>query len=148
MAATRIRDNQRFLLIVAVVVLAALIGVGFVSRRGGPAVAAIPTSTTAPATGTSDALAPTVQVVIEALGDVHVDVTVDGEPKGTVVLREGETASYAGLVAVHRRGRRRRCVLADRRRRASSARPAGTGAPWEGTYEVGVAAPDEEEPSA
>ena len=63
MAATRIRDNQRFLLIVAVVVLAALIGVGFVSRRGGPAVAAIPTTTTAATGGTEDAVAPTVEVV-------------------------------------------------------------------------------------
>jgi len=149
MAATRIRDNQRFLLIVAVVVLAALIAVGFVSRRGGPAVAAIPTSAAlpAPAGGTADALAPSVRVVIEALGDVHVDVTVDDEPKGSVVLREGETASYAGLASV--------TLAADDGAAfwltvdgEELGAPGRDGRPWEGTFEVGAVVADEGEPSA
>jgi len=142
MAATRIRDNQRFLLIVAVVVLAALIGGGFVSRRGGPAVAAIPTSTTAATGGTDDAVAPTVEVVIDALNDVHLEVTVDGEPKGEVVLREGEMASYSGLASVTLAADDGGAfwLTVDGEPRGA---PGKDGRPWEGTFEV-----QEEEPSA
>jgi hypothetical protein len=92
MMATRIRDNQRFLLIVAVVVLAAMVGVGFVSRRGGPDVAAIGTSV--PSAG--DPAPVSVQVVIDALGVVRVQVDVDGEDQGVVRMREGETLAYSG----------------------------------------------------
>ncbi len=97
MAATRIRDNQKFLLIVAVVVLFAMIGVGFVSRRGGPAVAAIPTATDP---SSLEATPPTVEVVLDALDDVRVRVVVDGEDQGIVRLHEGETLSHSGTERV------------------------------------------------
>ncbi|HYJ61511.1 MAG TPA: hypothetical protein VE032_08625, partial [Actinomycetota bacterium] len=69
------------------------------------------------------------------------------EPKGTVVLREGEMASYAGLVSVHLAaddgGAFWLTVDGD-----ELGPPGRDGRPWEGTYEVGAAPPDEEEPSA
>src|SRR5512132_2893928 len=49
LAASRIRDNQRFLLVAAAVVLVALIAVGVVSRSGAPAPATIDTPTGAAA---------------------------------------------------------------------------------------------------
>ena len=46
LAAARIRDNQRFLLIAAAIILIAAVAVGIVSRGGAPPPATIPTATT------------------------------------------------------------------------------------------------------
>lgn len=99
MAATRIRDNQRFLLIAAAIVLLVLIAVGFVSRRGGPDVA-VPETSTDPSTSLDVTLPSTVEVVVVATGDVALEVTVDGQPQEPVVLREDEVATYSGLESV------------------------------------------------
>jgi len=45
LAASRVRDNQKFLLVAAAVVLVALIGFGLVSRDGAPPAGAITTPT-------------------------------------------------------------------------------------------------------
>ena len=63
LAASRIRDNQKFLLVAATVVLVALIFVGLVSRGGAPPPAALPTSTSTTAVGVGTA---SIDVAIEA----------------------------------------------------------------------------------
>jgi cytoskeletal protein RodZ len=94
MAATRIRDNQRFLLIAAAIVLVSLIGVGLVSRRGGPDTATLATSsvpaTFAPATPSS-----TLEVSIHATGQVQIDAVIDGVAEEPVTLRPREVVSYS-----------------------------------------------------
>lgn len=100
MAATRMRDNQRFLLIAAAVVLLGLIAVGFVSRRGGPAVAEISGATRSGVASTASGLPPTVEVVVVATDDVTLEVVVDGEPSEPLALRGGEVATYSGLATV------------------------------------------------
>ena len=97
-AATRFRDNQKFLLIAAAVVLVALISVGMVSRGGAPA-AVLPSgdaksAAVAPASPSADA--PTIDVTIVASNRVEVSAVVDGDLQGTVTLRPGEVVSYAG----------------------------------------------------
>jgi hypothetical protein len=131
MAATRIRDNQRFLLIVAVVVLVALIGVGFVSRRGGPAVATIPTSVSPPAA----VLPASVQVMLDAIGDVRVRVVVDGEDQGILRLRDGETLSYSGTerVSVEAGNGGALTVTVDGEPLGV---PGNAGEPWSATFEA------------
>jgi hypothetical protein len=93
-AATRIRDNQRFLLIAAAIVLASLIAVGLVSRRGGPDTATLATSSIpvsfAPATPSS-----TLEVSIRATGQVQVGAVVDGVAQEAVTLRPREVVSYS-----------------------------------------------------
>src|SRR5207249_5711282 len=92
-AATRIRDNQRFLLIAAAIVLVSLIGVGLVSRKGGPA-AAIPTPAV-PATFAATTAPATVDVSVHATGAVEVTAVVDGVAQEPVTLRPRETVSYS-----------------------------------------------------
>ncbi len=97
MAAARIRDNQRFLLIAAVVVLVALVSVGLVSRRGAPEVAQIPIESPSPtAESLQTSNGTTVDVVLNAGAEVDVSATIDGVPEETVTLRPGEIVSYSG----------------------------------------------------
>lgn len=91
MAATRIRDNQRFLLIAAAVVLVALIAVGLVSRRAAPPAATMASQ----ASLTSSPPPRSVEVSVVALTGVEVSAVVDGEAQDAVTLREGEVLSYA-----------------------------------------------------
>ena len=89
-AATRIRDNQRFLLLGAATLVLLLLLFGLVARdRGAPAPAAIPTN--APPTAS---VSSTIDAVLVALRPVEVTVTVDGVPE-TRDMEEGETLSFS-----------------------------------------------------
>ena len=89
-AATRIRDNQRFLLVGAATIVLLLLLFGLVARdRGAPAPAAIPTSAPPTATVTS-----TIDAVLVAQRSAEVTVTVDGAVE-THEMEEGETLSFS-----------------------------------------------------
>jgi cytoskeleton protein RodZ len=92
LAASRIRDNQKFLLIAAAVVLIALIAVGLVSRGGATPEAAIetPSPGAAPPTSTGS---PGVDVVVRATGPVEVTAVIDGAAQDPTALRPGESMS-------------------------------------------------------
>jgi Helix-turn-helix domain len=88
-AATRVRDNQRFLLIAAAAVIFVLIVFGLLSRDH-----AAPTAATIVAETPS--LAPTDQsfdATLMAEGPTHVTVTVDGEAT-TYAMAKGEVRSF------------------------------------------------------
>jgi Helix-turn-helix domain len=91
LAASRIRDNQKFLLIAAAVVLVALIAVGIVSRGGAPAPATIETPTARGTVPTSVTPTTTVDVRITATGPVEVTAVIDGTEQGPTILRPGES---------------------------------------------------------
>jgi cytoskeletal protein RodZ len=136
-AASRIRDNQRFLLIAAAIVLISLIGVGLVSRKGGPAAATIP-SPAVPATFAATGAPATVEVALHATGQVEVTAVVDGVAQAPVTLRPREVVSYSatdqlelsaddgGLVKLSVGG-------------VALGKPGELGAPWSQTF---VATPD------
>ncbi|HJR97051.1 MAG TPA: helix-turn-helix domain-containing protein [Actinomycetota bacterium] len=89
-AATRIRDNQRFLLLGAAVLVALLLIFGLVARdRGAPAPAEIPT--TAPA---APSIASTIDAVLVAQRPVAITAVVDGVPE-VHQMEEGETLSFS-----------------------------------------------------
>ncbi len=89
-AATRIRDNQRFLLVGAATIVLLLLLFGLVARdRGAPAPAAIPTGAPPTATVTS-----TIDAVLVAQRSTEVTVTVDGAVE-THEMEEGETLSFS-----------------------------------------------------
>jgi cytoskeleton protein RodZ len=90
LAASRVRDNQRFLLVAAAVVLIALIAVGLVSRSGAPEAATIDSPSVATASA-SLAAATTVDVTITATGPVDVTATIDGATQEPTTLRPGES---------------------------------------------------------
>jgi cytoskeletal protein RodZ len=94
-AATRVRDNQRFLLVAAAVVLLTLVAVGLVSRRAAPPPAAMPTETPTPRVETASESS--IDVALTATAEVEVSAIVDGEPLEPVVLRPGEVVSYTAL---------------------------------------------------
>src|SRR5262245_49733790 len=91
LAASRVRDNQKFLLVAAAVVLIALIAVGLVSRSGAPEAATIdsPSGAAAP----TSAAPTTVDVTITATGPVEVGAVIDGASQPPTTLRPGETIS-------------------------------------------------------
>jgi cytoskeletal protein RodZ len=91
LAAARIRDSQRFFLVLAAVVLVSLVGVGFVSRGGAPAAADLDSVTPTPA-APSPAM---VEAIVEAIGPVDVTATVDDATANALSLQEGETVSFA-----------------------------------------------------
>ncbi len=88
-AATRIRDNQRLLIFVALTVLLVAVVFGFVSRKN-PAPAPAPLSTVAapPDNGRQ------IVVAMTALKDVQVTVTTDGTP-ATYQLQKDEERSFS-----------------------------------------------------
>jgi hypothetical protein len=89
-AATRIRDNQRFLLVGAAVLVGLLLLLGLVARDfGAPAPAAIPASAPPPAS-----VASTIDAVLVAQRPVEVSVTVDGALQ-THTMEEGEILSFS-----------------------------------------------------
>jgi cytoskeleton protein RodZ len=89
-AATRIRDNQRFLLLGAATVLVLLLLFGLLSRdRGAPTPAALPTTTSPTPAGTA-----TIDAVLIAQRPVEVTVTVDGATE-SLAMEEGETRSFS-----------------------------------------------------
>ena len=92
LAASRIRDNQKFLLVAAAVVLIGLIAVGLVSRGGATPEATIET----PSFGVSSSSAseaPGVEVVVTATGPVEVTAVIDGAAQDPTTLRPGESMS-------------------------------------------------------
>jgi cytoskeleton protein RodZ len=91
-AATRIRDNQRFLLVAAASILVILVAFGLLSRgEAAPPKAEIPAGTLSPAPND-----PTIRVVVVARSDVVVESVADGAP-GSYTLRPGETITLEAL---------------------------------------------------
>jgi cytoskeletal protein RodZ len=92
LAASRVRDNQKFLLVAAAVILVALIGFGLVSRNGAPPAGAISTPSFVPSSGVSSP-ATSVDVVVTAIAPVQVTAVVDGAAQDPTTLRPGESVS-------------------------------------------------------
>ena len=93
LAASRIRDNQRFLLVAAAVVLVGLIAVGLVSRGGATPEATIETPSFGVVTSPTGSAAPGVEVVVTATGPVEVTAVIDGAAQDPTTLRPGESMS-------------------------------------------------------
>lgn len=128
-AATRIRDNQRFLLLGAALLVLLLLLFGLVARdRGAPAPAAIAT-TAAP---TAVAPATTIDAVLVAQRAVEITVAVDGAAE-TRDMEEGETLSFSAdeeLVVSVADGGAVRITVAGRDLGA----PGELGEPWTETF--------------
>jgi cytoskeleton protein RodZ len=91
-AASRIRDNQRFLLIVAVSILLILVAFGLLARgAAAPEPATIPAVTPSPAPDDF-----TIRAVLVASGEVGVDAEADGVVT-SFTLRPGETRTLLAL---------------------------------------------------
>jgi hypothetical protein len=91
LAASRIRDNQRFLLVAAAVVLVALIAVGVVSRGGATPPAAIETPSPGTGTPTTPTESPGIDVVVVSTDPVEVTAVIDGAAQDPTTLRPGES---------------------------------------------------------
>jgi len=91
LAASRVRDNQRFLLVAAAVVLIALIAVGLVSRGGAPEAATIATPTTTSGLAAVSSAPPGIDVTITATAPVEVTAVIDGAAQEPTTLRPGES---------------------------------------------------------
>ena len=88
-AATRIRDNQRFMVFLAGTVLVIAVVFGFVSRgHSAPAPATLPTVAAQPAP-----LDREIDAVVQAIADVRVSVTVDGVDS-SFDMGAGETRTF------------------------------------------------------
>ena len=132
LAASRIRDNQKFLLVAAAVVLIALIAVGLVSRGGAPPAASIETPSTSAVVSASSSAAG-VDVTVVATAPVEVAATIDGASQAPTTLRPGEsialmeteelvvTATDGGAITVTVDGR-------------DAGVPGRKGQPWTETY--------------
>lgn len=91
-AASRIRDNQRFLLLAAVSILLILLALGLLSRgAAAPEPARIPAATASPVPED-----PAIRVVLVSRGEVGVDSVVDGV-SSSFSLQPGETRSLVAL---------------------------------------------------
>jgi cytoskeletal protein RodZ len=140
LAAARIRDNQRFLLLAASVVLLAAVAVGIVAHGGAPKPAAIPTATApfvapTPATG--------VGVTVQATAGVEITAESDGGLQQTVSLGPGESISFMAsdrLVLSTSDGGAVTIVLNGH----DLGVPGTSGEPWSHTF----AAPDSQAPAS
>lgn len=91
-AASRIRDNQRFLLVAAVSILLILLAFGLLSRgAAAPPAGVIPLATSSPVPED-----PTIRVVVVAHDDLRVASEADGVA-ATQMLRPGETITLVAL---------------------------------------------------
>jgi cytoskeletal protein RodZ len=91
-AASRIRDNQRFLLIAAASILLVLLAFGLLSRgEAAPPAAVIPSTTASPIPDE-----PTIRAVLSARGDVTVESEADGVST-SYDMRPGETITLVAL---------------------------------------------------
>ena len=89
MAASRIRDNQLLMILLAGTVLAVAVVFGLLSRgHSAPEPATLPTVAAEP-----DPLDQQIDAVVEAVGDVGVTVTADGV-ESTFALQVGETRTF------------------------------------------------------
>ncbi len=90
MAATRIRDNQRLMVFLAGTVLVVAVVFGLLSRgHSAPAPASLPTVAADP-----DPLDRSIDAVVEAVGDVGVNVSIDGV-ESTYEMGAGETRTFS-----------------------------------------------------
>ena len=91
-AASRIRDNQQFLLVASASILLILLAFGLLSRgESAPPQAVIPADTSSPVP--SD---PTIRVVVVARSDVAIESAADGAAS-LYALRPGETLTLVAL---------------------------------------------------
>lgn len=91
-AASRIRDNQRFLLVAATSILLVLLAFGLLSRgESAPPKAVIPADVASPVP--TD---PTIRVVVVARNEVALDADADGIT-ASYALRPGETITLVAL---------------------------------------------------
>ena len=141
MAAARIRDNQRFLLVAALVVLIALVAVGLVSRGGAAPAAAIATESP-PGVGVPSAVASgrSVDVVLTAGAEVQVSAVIDGVPQQAVTMRPDEVVSYSGdrEVTVSASDGGAISVMVNGRDLGA---PGSVGRPWTDTYAFDAGSP-------
>ncbi|HEY6567428.1 MAG TPA: helix-turn-helix transcriptional regulator [Actinomycetota bacterium] len=134
-AATRIRDNQRLLIVVALSLLGLLLLFGLVSRdHGAPPAAAIASTSPAPVSP-----APTIDAVLLALRPVSVTVGVDGIEE-THEMAEDESLSFSaanGLVITIADGGSVHLTVDGRDMGA----PGEPGSEWTMTFSFGVEEP-------
>jgi hypothetical protein len=91
-AATRIRDNQRFLLVAAASILLVLLAFGLLSRgSAAPPAAEIPDTTASPIPDD-----PTIRAVLVSRGDVSIEAEADGV-SSSYEVRPGETLTLVAL---------------------------------------------------
>ena len=139
LAASRVRDNQKFLLVAAAVILIALIGFGLVSRNGAPPAGAITTPSFVPASGAASPDAG-VAVVVTATAPVQVSAVIDGAAQDPATLRPGESVSLIATeqlqVSVDDGGA---VELSINGRDAGT--PGRAGKPWSQTYTPEAASP-------
>jgi cytoskeletal protein RodZ len=133
LAASRIRDNQKFLLVAAAVILLGLIAVGLVSRGGATPAATIETPSLGFVSSPDVSEAPGVEVVVTATGPVEVTAVIDGAAQDPTTLRPGESISLRATdelrLAADDGGAIRLTV--DGRDRGVAGR---RGQPWSATY--------------
>jgi helix-turn-helix protein len=132
LAATRIRDNQRFLLVVALTLLGVLVAVGIVGlRTSAPPPADVPASASQPATTRIN----TVDVVLVGLRETDARVVVDGVDEA-FSLQAGEKRSFQGdrTVSLFLQDASAVEVTVDGSRADTRA---GGRVPWCATYEAG-----------
>lgn len=92
MAAARIRDNQKFLLVAAASLLGILLAVGLLARDNGtPPPASIPTTAASPIPQDR-----AIEATLVAQRDASATVTVDGTTE-TFDMAEGETRSFSAV---------------------------------------------------
>jgi cytoskeleton protein RodZ len=131
-AATRIRDNQRLLVLVAgtLIVVAGVFGL-VSSRNAAPPPAALETAASPVTLGVQ-----TVEAVLVANREVDVMITIDSAPVATYHLMQGETRSFeaeTALVVAIARGR----TVALTVNGVDVGTPGTRGQPWERTFTPG-----------
>jgi hypothetical protein len=131
-AATRIRDNQRLLVVVAgtLIVIAGVFGL-VSSRRASPPPAALATAASPVTLGVQK-----VEAVLVASHDVDVMITIDDAPLATYHLMEGETRSFeaeTALVVAFARGQRVELTVNG----VDLGTPGKKDAPWQRTFTPG-----------
>ena len=128
MAASRIRDNQLLMIILAGTVLVIAVVFGLLSRgHSAPSPATLPTVAAEP-----DPLDQQIDAVVEAVGDVGVTVTADGV-EATFAMGAGETRTFTAqtdlLLAVTDGGAIRLTVNG-----VDKGIPGTPGQPWRDSY--------------
>jgi cytoskeletal protein RodZ len=131
LAAARVRDNQRFLLGAAAVVLLVLIVTGFVSKRSSPVAASLPTDSASIGVGVGSEL----ELVLTARGPIDVEITADGETQ-TFAMKVDESRSFTARSSldVHVSDGGAVDVVVDG---LEIGIPTSLGTPWSQTYSPG-----------
>lgn len=132
MAATRIRDNQKLMVFLAGTVLVIAVVLGLLSRgHSAPAPAALPTVAAEP-----DPLDRAIDVVVQAVGDVGVTVTIDGV-ESSYAMNAGETRTFSAqselLLSVTDGGAVRLTVNG-----VDHGIPGSPGLPWHDSFSFGA----------